>query len=103
VKEGGEGPGHGSRCADDVVGVMTESWPCGPCAGRREYDRGEESGPVGESWCGHECGPGGEEVSALGGEAGSCPSRDPPSRLIWSRQISTVRIWSRSDAAQDSR
>jgi hypothetical protein len=62
VKGVGEGPGRGSRCAGDVVGVETESWSGGCRAGRHWCDRGEESVPVGTSWCGHGGGSGGEEV-----------------------------------------
>jgi hypothetical protein len=37
VKEVGGGPGRGSRCAGDVVGVVTESWSGGPCACRHGW------------------------------------------------------------------
>jgi hypothetical protein len=91
VKEVGGGPDRGIRCAGDVVGVVTESWSGGPCTCCHGCDRGEESGPVGASWCGHEGGPGGEVVSALGEEAGLCPLRDPPNLRTWGLQISILR------------
>jgi hypothetical protein len=101
VKGVGEGPGRGSRCAGDVVGVVTKSWPGGLRAGRHRCGRGEKSRPVAASWCGHG-GAGGEKVGALGGEVGSCFLRNPLNRPTWSLQTSILRTWSRSGAARGS-